>query len=573
MTYLANLKAASSIHHLAHLLGYKPSKLAYVLYKVAPEDKYTTFEVPKKSGGLRTISAPIPELKLLQRRLANVLYDCRAEIEAAAPTRRALSHAYRKGHSIVTNARQHRKRRFVLNVDLKDYFPSLNFGRVRGFFIKNNEFGLNEKIATLIAQIACHENSLPQGSPCSPVISDLMTHLLDVRLAQLSKSVSCTYSRYSDDLTFSTNKTVFPDALAHRDDEPGSDWQLGDQLLHVISKSGFSVKDQKTRLQGRARQQVVTGLTVNKKVNIRARYYREARQMCHSLFRKGAFTTRPPVPTAQPEGVGDPPSVIEPSIRQLEGIISHIHYVKNLADLREYKEKRSSPTATRTLYRDLLFYKHFIANDKPLIICEGRTDPVYLRAAITKLATSFPGLVSIEGGKPKTAVKFFNYTDTTQEVMSLGGGSGDLKFLIIDYMKRIHKFNNPGDMNPVIILVDNDLGAKDVFPTAANLGNCVISMKTKDDFYHLGHNLYLVKTPEKGKTGESYIEQLFDGPTIKTKVGGKVFNPTNEKVGPGEYGKVVFAEKVVKPAAAEIDFSGFAPLLDRLWAAIEHHHS
>jgi Reverse transcriptase (RNA-dependent DNA polymerase) len=85
-------------------------------------------------------------------------------------------------------------------LDLKDFFPMFNFGRVRGVFIHNNNFKLNDKVATIIAQIASFENVLPQGSPCSPVIADLIAHLLDVRPVRLAKQHNLTYSRYADDL-------------------------------------------------------------------------------------------------------------------------------------------------------------------------------------------------------------------------------------------------------------------------------------------------------------------------------------------------------------------------------------
>src|SRR5690606_25401369 len=101
----------------------------------------------------------------------------------------------------------------VLNIDLKDYFDCFNFGRVRGFFLKNNNFKLNPDVATTIAQIACYNDTLPQGSPCSPVISNLITHALDIRLASLAKKHSCVYTRYADDLTFSTNRSPFPAQL------------------------------------------------------------------------------------------------------------------------------------------------------------------------------------------------------------------------------------------------------------------------------------------------------------------------------------------------------------------------
>ena len=96
--------------------------------------------------------------------------------------------------------------KYVLNIDLQDFFDSFNFGRVRGFFIKNRNFQLNPDVATVIAQIACYDNKLPQGSPCSPVITNLISHSLDIRLASLAKKYKCTYTRYADDITFSTRE-------------------------------------------------------------------------------------------------------------------------------------------------------------------------------------------------------------------------------------------------------------------------------------------------------------------------------------------------------------------------------
>src|SRR3954451_12102714 len=100
MSVLKSLKDAQSLISLAHLLGYKPNMLAYLLYKVPSVEKYTKFTVPKKGGGLREINAPAESIKLLQRRLANILYECRKEIEASQDQKTILSHAFRKKHII-----------------------------------------------------------------------------------------------------------------------------------------------------------------------------------------------------------------------------------------------------------------------------------------------------------------------------------------------------------------------------------------------------------------------------------------------------------------------------------------
>lgn len=163
MSPLEKLKSAVSLNDLAYILGYQPKKLSYILYVIKEEDKYTKFEIPKKNGKTRIIHAPTDQLKHLQRRLADLLNQCFSELSESQ--KKSLSHGFRKEHSIVTNAYNHKNKRYVFNVDLKDFFPSINFGRVRGFFIKSHNFSLKEKAATIIAQIACYHNVLPQGSP------------------------------------------------------------------------------------------------------------------------------------------------------------------------------------------------------------------------------------------------------------------------------------------------------------------------------------------------------------------------------------------------------------------------
>src|SRR6202158_1250584 len=214
MSRLATLKTATSLSDVAKLLDFKPKAVSYILYKQPEATKYKIFQIPKRNGGQRTIKAPIDALKLLQHRLSDLLQDCVDDINTANQRKDRTAHGFKRKRSIITNARQHRHRRWVFNIDLEEFFPSINFGRVRGFLLKNRDFALHEAVATVIAQIACHDNSLPQGSPCSPVVSNLVSHLLDMRLSKAASSVGCTYSRYADDLTFSTNNKEFPTKIA-----------------------------------------------------------------------------------------------------------------------------------------------------------------------------------------------------------------------------------------------------------------------------------------------------------------------------------------------------------------------
>lgn len=573
LSILSKLKDASSLEDLAAILGYKASGLAYVVYKVPASKKYRKFVIPKSGGGERGISAPIEPLKTLQRHLANVLYACRAENESDS-YRRPLSHGFRKNLSIVTNARRHKRRRYVLNLDLQDFFPTFNFGRVRGFFIHNNGFKLNDKVATIIAQIACFENVLPQGSPCSPIIADLIAHILDVRLAQLAKRNQLTYSRYADDLTFSTSQRAFPPSIAAPVTTGSRAWAIGNDLTRAIQRAGFVINPAKTRMQFRMSRQLVTGLTVNAKVNIRPEYYRWARAMCHTLFETGAYHRPVGSIPAESQPAGEDPRA-EPisSLGPIEGILSHIHYVKDLIDDRNEREKRKCATAARKLYARFLKYRYFVRLEHPLIVCEGKTDSIYLKHAIRRLTAFHPKLGSWKGTTFTSTVAFFNYHNQAHEILELNGGVGDLRYFFIKsrYKRDIDSFGHRPLKHPVIVLVDNDHGAKSIFSICKRDYGITIDLKSSEPFFHVTDNLYLVKTPKKGADEETCIEDFFDPSLLRTDLKGKKYNPKKGHRAPGEYGKYALAESVVRPNAATIDFSGFAPLLDRMVAVIDHY--
>jgi len=287
MSTCEKLIKTTSLSEFAILLGYKPKALSYILYKIPNDQKYIGFTIPKKNGGERKIKSPVDQVKHLQRRLADLLNQCFDETSMGSKHKRSLSHGFRKDHSIRTNAINHINKRHVFNIDLQDFFPSINFGRVRGFFIKNAHFQLDPKIATIIAQIACHDNELPQGSPCSPIISNLIGHLLDIRMVNFAKRAKCTYSRYADDLTFSTNRNEFPAKIAIQSYD--NQWVSSNTLKKEIEKVGFTINEKKTSLQYKTTRQIATGLVVNKKVNIKREYYRQTRSMCHSLFQSNEF--------------------------------------------------------------------------------------------------------------------------------------------------------------------------------------------------------------------------------------------------------------------------------------------
>jgi RNA-directed DNA polymerase len=566
---LQTLRDAKKLEDVAKMLGFSPSGLSFVLYKLPDAKKYTLFEVPKRDGGKRQIKAPETSLSLLQRRLATLLTECMDELKQAKPPRRSLAHGFEKGRSIITNAQLHKRRRYVFNLDLANFFPSINFGRVRGFFLKDKNFELKPPVATVLAQIACFQNELPQGSPSSPIISNLIGHVLDGRLARFAKSHKCTYSRYADDITFSTSRKDFPPEIAVP--AGGAAWQVSDELRARINDAGFQINDKKTRMQFRGSRQVTTGLMVNEKVNIRQEYFRAARHMCKALFTTGSYYRMVPA-TLVGGAIGDSPiKEMISSLNPLGGMLAHIYQVKNTADLRDDDMKKVKPTATRVLYFRFLFYKNFVAHTMPLIVPEGKTDSVYLRTAIQYLTAYHPRLRAMVGGKLEAKIRFMNFSTTVHDVMQLGHGTSEQKFLIADYEKHLRAYSHAPLAHPVIVLFDNDDGAKSLFGYTKNKGHPTIGLDSTDAFYHLGYNLYLVKTPELGSGKKSCIEDLFPPALLKTPVDGKTFDPNKEHDEAGKYGKVVFAKQVVIPNAAAIDFSGFAPLLDRIVAVLDHH--
>ena len=372
-------------------------------------------------------------------------------------------------------------------------------------------------------------------------------------------------------LTFSTNQRVFPKNVAAQISDT-HDWEIGIDLIKTIARAGFAVNPTKTRMQFRGSRQLVTGLTVNSKVNIRPEYYRAVRAMCHNLFHTGSYYRH----DHDQDNLADAdqqPELIE-SLHPLEGMLSHIHHVKNSVDARDKNEKTRDPTAARNLYSRFLKYRYFVRLEQPLIVCEGKTDYAYLKYAIRRLEKFHPKLGSWKDGVFSSAIKFFDYDSNASQVLNIRGGTGDLKYFFIKtrYQKDILSFHHRPLSYPVIVLLDNDDGAKDIFNIMSKDYSVEIAIKSSKLFYRVTQNLYLVKTQELGDSGVSYIEKFFPQYVLDMPLGGKKFNPLNNKPADDEYGKFHFADRVVRRNASTIDFSGFIPLLNRIVAVIDDYN-
>jgi retron-type reverse transcriptase len=276
---------------IAAAMGVPVGELRFLAYArpTARVSHYARFSIPKKTGGQRLISAPMPRLKYAQYWLLDAIL-AHAPLHAAA-------HGFVPGRSILTNARAHVGRDVVVNLDLKDFFPTIDDRRVKGLF---EALGYSEPVAQVLALIATEpvedeamidgkkvwlaravRRRLPQGAPCSPAITNLLCRKLDRRLAGLAQKLGFTYTRYADDLTFSAS---------------GEGAKKVGTLLRavgdVVAAEGFAVHPDKTRVMRKGARQEVTGLIVNERLGVGRVALRRARAALHCAETKGLSAVR-----------------------------------------------------------------------------------------------------------------------------------------------------------------------------------------------------------------------------------------------------------------------------------------
>ncbi len=201
-----HLQELKSFTDIASSLDVTAGHLRRLLFE-EKNNLYFEFEIPKKNGSLRKIYAPNDSLLFIQKRLSAIL--------SSSVKLHDKAYGFINKRSIVDNAQLHIRKNVLLNIDLENFFPSISFGRVRSMFM--NYFRLDKNVATTLTNICCHPGGfLPQGSPTSPVISNILCKTLDKDLDRLAKnSFGATYSRYADDITFST-KTSWEEIISSK---------------------------------------------------------------------------------------------------------------------------------------------------------------------------------------------------------------------------------------------------------------------------------------------------------------------------------------------------------------------
>lgn len=284
--------------------GAWPFTMAQLLHFANPKKNYINYlhkTIPKKNGGMREISSPAWMLKMFQAAAGRMLQDYYEAPSAVT--------GFVPGRSVVDNASRHIRRNYVYNADLKDFFPSITRKRVKSALMRP-PFSFGAEAAHLLSGICCaHADlarkgreihweiqryrwdgierktvdyltevpaTLPQGAPSSPVLSNAVCLRLDKRLAGLARRFQATYSRYADDITFSSNHNVFQEG-----------YSFLKEFRKIIADEGFTLNEAKLRLQEKGQRQEVTGLVVNRKVNVCRKYIRDIGSLLYIWERYG----------------------------------------------------------------------------------------------------------------------------------------------------------------------------------------------------------------------------------------------------------------------------------------------
>lgn len=515
---IEDLQKVASRRDIANRFNYSLRTFIYLIYK--KEDRYSFFTIPKKDGGTRNIEAPCPQLKLIQRKLASsILQFSEKEDEKIAILSR-FSHGFVRGKSILTNAMIHVNAKFVFNIDISDFFGSIHFGRIRGFLTKNKFFSLSKDTSTILAQLVCNQGHLPQGSPSSPVVSNLIANIIDKKLSRIAIKNGCRYSRYADDITFSTRNSKFPEDIACYNQEE-KQWKVGEKLFSILKDSGFQVNPKKTRMQFKRSRQEVTGLIVNERVNCTREYRHRIRAMTYNLLKNGKFTINSEVGRVQ----------------QLQGMLSFIYSVDKFYYRSKFGDKfkdEINKSSFFKLYKIFSVYRKFLHElPEPIVVCEGNTDVSHLKIALENLQSFYPDLIEKNvNGKINRKIRFVYLDKKFSEATKLSSGTGGLKGLI-EAIKEINKKYllkwNERIVVPVILLVDGDTAGTNIFTEAKK--NITANKINNDNCINFLNYCYILKLSK-----DNVIEDLYDKFYRDTPWNGKKLNLSNDS-SKDQYGK------------------------------------
>lgn len=273
--------ATNSINTLAYLLKTDKRKLLMM----AKQPRYRQFSVSKKGGGERAIEAPFAELKKIQSQLSNYLQSVYYFEKSSA------SYGFIVGvrneddrRNVLTNAKKHLHQPYMVNIDLKDFFHTITRRQVVKIF-ENPPFKFRRSLPDLLANLTTFQDRLPMGTPTSPVLSNFACRQLDAQLIDLAQKMGWTFTRYADDMTFSSKKPI--------------NAQQFNVLKELIISQGFIINERKLKFYGPDDQKIVTGLLIADTVSLAPDYLptlekdiQKLRAVMHTQNEQGQFSTR-----------------------------------------------------------------------------------------------------------------------------------------------------------------------------------------------------------------------------------------------------------------------------------------
>lgn len=421
--YLEKFLQLNSIKNLSTFLNLRINALEYFLFYAPDEKKYRNFKIQKRNGNLRIISTPNERLKEIQQILQIIfqyLYLGKPSV-----------HGFVQNKSIITNARLHVNKKILVNLDLSDFFSSVSFGRIKGIFL-NHPFNFNEEVSSALTRICCHDGSLPQGAPTSPILSNFVCRQLDNEFMKLSKSSKVLYSRYADDITISTNLKCLPKSVGTIENEK---IELSNEIKKIIQKNGFKINDEKLRFAVKSNRQEVTGLIVNNFVNIKRDYLRHVKSMLNAWEKYGLYKA-----AFEHFSKFNPKSYMPNDIelaytKELTGKINYIGVVRGLDDaIYEKLYNRIKALAPSVMLS--IIKRQIQSSTNPILFTEGKSDIKHIEAAFNHFKS--------QGLYHDLSLHFHHYKD--EDKMSNGE--------LLKFCETFSKSHETGSI--VICLFDRD---------------------------------------------------------------------------------------------------------------------
>lgn len=426
-----------------------PFTMKHLLYYCNPNHifhRYKQFKIKKKSGGYRQIAAPRNQSFIMLLRSVN-------EILKSMYTPSDYAMGFTEQRSVLTNAAVHKGQNYILNIDLKDFFPSIEQGRVLKR-LTLAPFNFSPQIALLISglcsmrvkreqAIETKQNDLdkqfmyvlPQGAPTSPIITNMICDTLDRRLAGLAKRFGLHYTRYADDITFSSMHYVYAE-----------NGEFRKELVRIISGQGFTINDAKTRLQKLGSRQDVTGIIVSEKLNVTKKYIREIRSLLY-IWEKYGYT--------------DAMSRFIPRYKAEKG---HI--------------KKGNPNLTNVLDGKLMYLK----------MVKGDTDAIYV-----KLHNKFQELVAKDYGADKTNSYGITYIETLPLLNFEQNKNTTVSICKRDESKRFATFKL-GDINQIVSINKNVTSEDELHKEKLAISLCQSSKEKQFWQIHLADKVTVYKS-------------------------------------------------------------------------------